>query len=61
MYPVQGRPYCLRHEAAGVDGATEGFCCPARIEARRVATGEDGRVKRLGREEEEDETGRRAR
>jgi len=29
--------------------------CPARIEARRVATGEDGRVRRSGREEEKEE------
>lgn len=40
--------------AGGPRGRRRG-CCPARIEARRVATGEDGRVKRSRKRREKKE------
>lgn len=63
---VQERPYCPHREATRVDGGDGGIAAPARIEARRVATGEDGRVKRPAhhrrieeKEEEDRDAGRR--
>jgi len=54
---VQRRPYCLHCEAPEAEGDDGGvcYCCPARIEARRVATGEDGRVKRSRKRREKKE------